>query len=135
MGLIAGILGIGGGLLLGPMMLTLLKLRPEVQGSSTNVLVFSKSLGGAVQLIFMGTVYLDWALVLAILSLGSSLASKVIFSRLAKGSSGSTVFVLALLTIVGLAAVLTPALSIWKIIDAYNREGDKVLGFTSLCKV
>lgn len=55
-GVIAGILGIGGGLLLGPMMLTLLKLRPQVQGASTNVLVFAKSITGAIQLLVMGTV-------------------------------------------------------------------------------
>jgi len=47
---IAGILGIGCGLLLGPLMLVVLKLRPEVQGASTNVLVFWKSFTGIIQL-------------------------------------------------------------------------------------
>jgi len=34
-------LGIGGGLLIGPMLSKLLKLRPEVQGATMNVLVLT----------------------------------------------------------------------------------------------
>jgi len=49
-GLVSGVLGIGGGLLIGPMMNKLLHLRPEVQGATTNVLVFSGTVAGLMYL-------------------------------------------------------------------------------------
>jgi len=48
-------LGIGGGLIIGPMLLNLLSLRPEVQSATTNVLVCFSSFSGMIFMSTMGT--------------------------------------------------------------------------------
>jgi len=103
-------LGIGGGLLIGPLLLNLLHLRPEVQGATTNVLVFSGTISGVLYLFIMGTLYYDWAIVLFSLSLVSAIISKFLFNNLAK-ELGPQVFVLSLIIIIGLATMTTPILT------------------------
>lgn len=83
-GIISGILGIGGGLIIGPMLLNLLKLRPEVQSATTNILVFCSSLSGLLFMITMGKVHWDWAIVLGLISLSCAIVSKYVFEIIAK---------------------------------------------------
>jgi len=111
------VLGIGGGLLIGPMLLNLLHLRPEVQGATTNVLVFCGTISGVLYLLILGTLYYDWAIALGVLSLFSAVISKFLFQNLAK-ELGPQVFVLSLLIIIGLATVTSPFLSTLRLINA-----------------
>lgn len=133
-GIVSGVLGIGGGLLIGPLLLNLLHLRPEVQGATTNVLVFCGTISGVLYLFIMGTLQYDWAIVLFSLSLISAIISKFLFNNLAK-ELGPQVFVLALIIIIGLATMTTPVLTGIRLQTDQKNIGSKTLQFSDLCAV
>jgi len=130
-GILAGYTGIGGGMILGPMLLNL-GLLPLVSSPTSLILTLFTSISNGSQYLVQNRI--PWSYGVALFGLGilSSLFGQSFILGYAKRTGKNSVLVLAVLFILVVSVILLATTAIMTIVSDVNR-GDKNFGFTSLC--
>lgn len=115
------------------MLTKLLKLRPEVQGATMNVLISLGTFMGLIYYNMVGLIYYDWAIALLMLSVCSALMSKMWLKTMCKVKLGNKVFILCLLVFNGCAILFSPMLTGLNLLNAYQSGSDNVYTFNNIC--
>ncbi|KAF4677254.1 hypothetical protein FOL47_002493 [Perkinsus chesapeaki] len=127
-GVMAGLLGIGGGMVLGPLMLHL-GILPQVSTATTATLIFFTSSSAALVFIMSGLVTWGYALVYFTAAFLGTLVGKTIIDRMVKRKNLTAILILLLATIIALAAVMVLIAGIIK----YKDRDWHFEGFSPLC--
>lgn len=133
-GVIAGLMGVGGGIVLGPMMLQLGML-PEVSSATTGTMVLLTSSCAAAGFVLSGVAPLDYSVSLGSVTMLGGYLGKRGFSHLVRKHGCASLIVLLLGGMIGvsmLAVAATVILDLWRKLRAGAALGD-ILAFHSLC--
>lgn len=106
-GIASGLLGIGGGLIVAPLLLEM-GLLPEVTSASSSFLVLFTSSSTSIQFMINGMLNLDYASILFLLSLSASFIGVNLINRLVKNTNRPSIIVFILGILIGLSAILLP---------------------------
>lgn len=131
-GFIAGVIGIGGGIILGPILLSM-GIYPIIGTVTTNFLVLITSSSTSIQFIISGDMNFQYAAIGVIFSaFGSYLGTSVIHHYIKKTKKES-LLVFALALVIGLSALILPITSFSSSMEDYNR-GVSIFQLNSPCK-
>lgn len=125
-GMVAGVVGIGGGLIMGPLLLGL-GLHPQSTAATSNVLVFMCSSSAAVAFLLEGRVQLHYAAVFCSVCGIASLLGLSVVGRLVQASGRPSIVVLLLSFIMAAGGLCS---GVFGYLDAWQ-HGDT--GFKSIC--
>ena len=130
-GFIAGTIGIGGGVVLGPILLGL-DIHPVVCAVNTNFLVLLTSSSTTFQFILFNMLNYQYGLLSVIFSaLGAFVATKLI-NEYVKRTGKQSLIVLILFIVVGISTIVLMVSSVTEIIEDY-KNGENIFEFESLC--
>lgn len=129
-GVLAGVLGIGGGLVLGPMLLEM-GIHPIISTATSNFLVLFTSSSTTIQFLFMGMMNVKYGFICTIGSTIGSLCGTIIIQKMVKkyGRPSILIFVLGLVLLISTILIpldttikikqkLSAGLDIWSINSA-----------------
>lgn len=106
-GIASGLLGIGGGLIVAPLLLEM-GLIPEVTSASSSFLVLFTSSSTSIQFMINDMLNLEYASVLFCLSITASFIGVNLINRLVKNTNRPSIIVFILGILIGLSAILLP---------------------------
>eukprot|EP00743_Colponemidia_sp_Colp-15_P007836 GILK01008486.1.p1 GENE.GILK01008486.1~~GILK01008486.1.p1 ORF type:complete len:545 (-),score=85.29 GILK01008486.1:211-1803(-) len=130
-GIAAGMLGIGGGMILGPMLLEM-GMVPQVSAATSSYMVLFTSSSTTFQFLVLGMLRPDYApLMLAFAFFGAVLGVKTTDTLVAKFRR-SSIIVVALAVVIGISAILIPSFGLVNTIADY-RAGVDIFAFNSVC--
>eukprot|EP01025_Chloroclados_australasicus_P003060 TRINITY_DN10705_c0_g3_i5.p1 TRINITY_DN10705_c0_g3~~TRINITY_DN10705_c0_g3_i5.p1 ORF type:complete len:587 (+),score=69.70 TRINITY_DN10705_c0_g3_i5:168-1928(+) len=129
-GVIGGLMGLGGGMIIGPFLLELGVL-PQVSAATSAVVVLFSSSSAVFQFIIDGNLNQAYAIVFGLTSLAASFCGIFVVSRLVKKLGRPSIIVLILACVIGLGAVLTGAFGVTDAVK--DLEDGEYMGFNSLC--
>ena len=130
-GFIAGVIGIGGGVVLGPILLDL-GIHPIVGTVTTNMLVLITSSSTTFQFILFKMLNLQYGIICIIFSALGSYCGTYLVNTYVKKTGKQSFIVLVLFCVVIVSAVVLPLSSLLNIIDDY-KKGYNIFEFESLC--
>ena len=130
-GFIAGVIGIGGGVVLGPILLDL-GIHPIVGSVTTNMLVLITSSSTTFQFILFKMLNLQYGIICIIFSAIGSYCGTYLVNTYVRKTGKQSFIVLVLFCVVIISAVVLPLSSLLNIIDDY-RKGYNIFEFESLC--
>ena len=130
-GFIAGVIGIGGGVVLGPILLDL-GIHPIVGSVTTNMLVLITSSSTTFQFILFKMLNLQYGIICIIFSALGSYCGIYLVNTYVKKTGKQSFIVLVLFCVVIVSAVVLPLSSLLNIIDDY-KKGYNIFEFESLC--
>lgn len=130
-GCLAGMLGIGGGLILAPVLLEI-GLHPIVSSATSNFLVLFTSSSTSLQFIILGMMRLDYGISLTCISMaGSFLGTKIIQQVIEKtGRYSYLIFTLSITLLI--SAILIPGEAIFSFFQSYHSI-ESIFTFKSPC--
>ena len=131
-GVAAGLLGIGGGLVLGPLFLEMGML-PEVSTSTSSFMVLFTSSTTTLQFLILGQLKLDYAGFLLPACFVGALAGVLIVKRMIKKYGRMSIVVFALATVIGASGIMIPAFGVYNLVKDID-EGQAPFVFTDFCK-
>lgn len=127
----SGLLGIGGGAIIGPIML-MLNVRPEVSAATSSFMVAFTSSIAIIQYATAGRIILEYALCLAALALIGAIIGIFWLKELSEKYERPSLLVFVLAIIMAIATFLVPFYGITTLIQ--DGEDDKIeYGFSSYC--
>ena len=94
-GIVAGVVGVGGGMVLGPMMLEL-GILPQVSSATTGTMVLLTSSSAAAVFMLASLVPLDYAVALGLVALAGGFAGKLFISALVRKYRAAALIILLL---------------------------------------
>ncbi|KAK9822957.1 hypothetical protein WJX74_008876 [Apatococcus lobatus] len=109
-GLIAGVLGVGGGMVMQPLLLGM-GLHPAATAATSTLLVLFSSSSAAFSFALNGTINLPFAAVFGLASLLASITGVLVVNRIVQRSGRTSVIVLLLATVMAGGACFTAAFS------------------------
>ena len=130
-GFIAGVIGIGGGVVLGPILLDL-GIHPIVGSVTTNMLVLITSSSTTFQFILFKMLNLQYGIICIIFSALGSYCGTYLVNTYVKKTGKQSFIVLVLFCVVIVSAVVLPLSSLLNIIDDY-KKGYNIFEFESIC--
>ena len=130
-GFIAGVIGIGGGVVLGPILLDL-GIHPIVGSVTTNMLVLITSSSTTFQFILFKMLNLQYGIICIIFSSLGSYCGTYLVNTYVKKTGKQSFIVLVLFCVVIVSAIVLPLSSLLNIIDDY-KKGYNIFEFESLC--
>lgn len=131
-GFIAGTIGIGGGVVLGPLLLGL-GIYPVVSTVTTNFLVLLTSSSTSLQFILNGLMNFEYAIIGTSFSiLGSYVGTKIVHFYFKK-TGRESILIFALVLVIGSSAIILPLSSLISTLHDIDR-GVNVLRFNSPCR-
>ena len=130
-GFIAGVIGIGGGVVLGPILLDL-GIHPVVATVTTNMLVLITSSSTTFQFILFKMLNLEYGIFCIIFSALGSYCGTFLVNNYVKKTGKQSFIVLVLFCVVIISAVVLPLSSFINIINDYQKGYD-IFKFESLC--
>ena len=107
-GVVAGLMGVGGGLVLGPLMLELAIL-PEVSAATTSTMVLLTSSSAAAVFLLGGIAPYDYALALGAIAMCGGYAGREGVARLVRKYRASALLILLLGALIGASMLATTA--------------------------
>jgi len=129
-GVLASLLGIGGGMIISPVMLELGVL-PEVTAATSSFMILFTSLSSTAQFLVAGTLQYDYAVWFSIVGLISSFVGQTLLNHLVKKYKKKSYIIFAISIIIVGSTIL---LGITGIIDVVkNIKQKQSMGFQSLC--
>ena len=129
-GILAGVLGIGGGLVLGPLLLDL-GIHPIVSTATSNFLVLFTSSSTTLQFIFHGMLNINYGIVCVLCSTIGSYFGTIVIQSLLKSSGRSSYLIFTLAAVLGISTVLIPSYTFYQIF--HQTQSNNVWHFGSLC--
>ena len=130
-GVMAGLLGIGGGLILGPLLLEL-GLHPVVSTATSNFLVLFTSSSTSIQFILLGMMNVDYGIACTIASTVGSFFGTILIQRLIKKTKRNSYLIFTLASVLGISTIFIPAHTAIKIFQQVV-EGKSIWTFNSPC--
>ena len=130
-GFIAGVIGIGGGVVLGPILLDL-GIHPIVGTVTTNMLVLITSSSTTFQFILFKMLNLEYGVICIVFSALGSYCGTYLVNTYVKKTGKQSFIVLILFCVVITSAIVLPLSSLINIIEDYNK-GYNIFEFESLC--
>ena len=130
-GFIAGIIGIGGGVVLGPILLDL-GIHPIVGTVTTNFLVLITSSSTTFQFILFKMLNFEYGFFCIIFSALGSYCGTYLVNNYVKNTGKQSIIVFILFLVVVISAIVLPLSSLFNIIEDY-KNGLNIFEFESLC--
>ena len=130
-GFVAGVIGIGGGVVLGPILLDL-GIHPIVGTVTTNMLVLITSSSTTFQFILFKMLNIEYGIICIIFSALGSYCGTYLVNKYVKKTGKQSFIVLILFSVVIISAIVLPLSSLINIIDDY-KKGYNIFEFESLC--
>jgi len=130
-GVMAGLLGIGGGLIIGPLLLEL-GLHPLVSTATSNFMVLFTSSSTSIQFIIFGMMNYDYGLASTICSSIGSFFGTLIIQRIVEKTKRVSLLVLVLGAVLGVSTLLIPSYTLYTTIEQL-RDGKDIWVFNSPC--
>ena len=130
-GIVVGLLGMGGGNLIGPLLLSL-GVRPEISTISSSFTIFISSGTAAAQYFILGAIDLQYSGWFFMLSVLGSLMGILILRKIAIKKQRVSLLIFCLFFILFASLIIIPTIGILNAIKQSN-EGTFQLGFKSLC--
>ena len=130
-GFIAGVIGIGGGVVLGPILLDL-GIHPIVGTVTTNMLVLITSSSTTFQFILFQMLNIQYGIICIIFSALGSYCGTYLVNKYVQKTGKQSFIVLILFSVVIISAIVLPLSSLLNIIDDY-KKGYNIFEFESLC--
>ena len=130
-GFVAGVIGIGGGVVLGPILLDL-GIHPVVGTVTTNMLVLITSSSTTFQFILFKMLNIEYGIVCIIFSAFGSYCGTFLVNTYVKKTGKQSFIVLVLFSVVIISAAVLPLSSLFNIIVDY-KKGYNIFEFESLC--
>ena len=128
-GFVAGVIGIGGGVVLGPILLDL-GIHPIVGSVTTNMLVLITSSSTTFQFILFKMLNLQYGIICIIFSALGSYCGTYLVNTYVKKTGKQSFIVLVLFCVVIVSAIVLPLSSLLNIIDDY-KKGYNIFEFES----
>merc|ERR1711900_8213 len=104
-GFLAGFLGIGGGMVLGPLLLAL-GLVPIVSASTTSYMTLFTSTSSTIQFITFGRVPLDYGLMVFFVAMLASLVGQLSVLSFVRRYKRNSIIIFVLAAVIGIATIL-----------------------------
>jgi uncharacterized membrane protein YfcA len=130
-GIMAGLLGIGGGLILGPMLLDL-GINPIISTATSNFLVLFTSSSTTIQFIILGMMNFKYGLVCTICSTLGSFIGTILIQKLIEQTRRSSILIFSLAIVLGVSTIFIPTHTIM-IMNNKIKEGVNIWIFGSPC--
>ena len=130
-GFIAGIIGIGGGVVLGPILLSM-GIYPVVSTVTTNFLVLITSSSTTLQFILFNMLNFEYAFISVFFSSLGSIFGTLLIQSFFKKSGRQSYLVFALFAVIGISAIVLPISSIISTLHDIEK-GVNVFTFHNLC--
>ncbi|GIL57439.1 hypothetical protein Vafri_12661 [Volvox africanus] len=128
-GLTGGLLGLGGGMVMGPLLLQI-GVHPQVTAASSGAMVLFSSSAALIQFALLHRLNVDYAAVFAAASLVAGVAGTHAVARAIKRSGRPSIVVLALAGVMGVGTVCVAAFGLRQ---AANQLRTGELGFAGIC--
>ena len=122
-GVAAGLLGIGGGLVLGPLFLEM-GLRPQVSAGTSSFMVLFTSSATSLQFLILGQLRLDYAGFLLPFCFFGAFLGVIVVKRVVRKYGRTSVIVFALAVVMGTSGVLIPSFGIVGVIKDFSAGAD-----------
>jgi uncharacterized membrane protein YfcA len=130
-GILSGLLGIGGGTVLGPMLLEL-GIHPMVSTATSNFLVLFISSSTTLQYIMMGMMNFDYGFICTLLSTLGSYFGTLIIQKYMEKTKKASILVFTLAGVLILSTIFIPGHTLINLLKQI-REGEKIWQFGSAC--
>jgi len=127
---LAGLLGIGGGVLFGPVMLEYGVL-PEVAAATSSFMILFTSIASIIQYAILGRVIKDYAIWFGFIGFLSSLVGQALLGRLVKKYQKISLIVLFIAAVIFVSMILLVVLGVLQIIA--DMKAGKSFGLNSPC--
>ena len=124
-------MGIGGGLVLGPMLLEM-GINPIISTATSNFLVLFTSSSTSLQFIIMGMMNFDYGFACTICSTFGSLIGTLIIQKLLKKTGRPSILIFTLGMVLGISTILIPWDTTLKIIQK-TKAGIDIWTINSAC--
>lgn len=132
-GVLAGMLGFGGGLIMGPLMLNL-GVRPEQSAATSSFMILFTSSIAVLQYSAANRVNIQYGILLLFSAFIGSASGIFIVKKLVDKYKRPSFVVFTLAIVLGLAGIIIPVYGISSIVKSYN-NGTGNFGFKDLCTV
>jgi uncharacterized membrane protein YfcA len=106
-GILSGLLGIGGGLILGPLLLDL-GVHPVITTATSNFMVVFISSSTTLQYIMLGMMNFDYGLVCTVLSTFGSFVGTYVIQKYLEKTKKNSVLVFVLAAVLGISTIFIP---------------------------
>ncbi|PHT90768.1 hypothetical protein T459_05881 [Capsicum annuum] len=126
-GVLGGVFGIGGGMLISPLLIQV-GISPEVTAATCSFMVFFSSTMSAVQYLFLGMEHVNEALIFAVICCVASIIGLVVVQRAIEHHGRASLIVFSVGTVMALSTVLMTsfgAVDIWRDYTNGNYMGFK----------
>jgi uncharacterized membrane protein YfcA len=130
-GCMAGLLGIGGGLILGPLLLEL-GLHPVVSTATSNFLVLFTSSSTSLQFILLGMMNLDYGIACTIASTLGSFLGTIVIQKILQKTKRSSYLIFTLAFVLGMSTLFIPTHTLLKMINDIS-IGKNIWTFNTPC--
>lgn len=130
-GIISGMLGIGGGMIITPLLIEL-GVKPNVATSTSNFLLIFSSCASTIQYMISGQLMFDYGIVLALIGMVSSIIGYRVISDYVKQTGKSSFLLLLLTYLLGSSLIILPLASFKKLLFDISHNID-VFKFKSVC--
>ncbi|CAG9333830.1 unnamed protein product [Blepharisma stoltei] len=130
-GFLAGLLGIGSGLIVGPVMLSF-GIRPEVSAANSSIVIFLTSSISMILYIMANLVDIYYALWFGGVALLGAAVGILLIKKIVIRKKRASILVLILAAVLLISLILIPTYGIMNIIDQ-NDKGNFQLGFKDYC--
>ena len=130
-GVMAGLLGIGGGLIFGPLLLEL-GLNPIVSTATSNFLVLFTSSSTSLQFILLGTMNFHYGLICTVCSTIGSYAGTIVIQRLLEKTGRASILIFSMALVEGVSSICIPLHAFFEIRRELGRGAD-IWSFNSPC--
>jgi uncharacterized membrane protein YfcA len=130
-GLLAGLLGIGGGMVFGPLMLEFHVL-PEVAAATSSFMILFTSIATIIQYAILGRVVTDYAIWFGGVGFLCSLIGQTLLTRLVLKYKKTSIIVLCITAVIAVSLVLLIAIGVMNIVS--DVKADVSFGFQNPCE-
>lgn len=130
-GIVAGMLGIGGGVVIAPLFFEL-GINPKIATSTSNFLLVFSSCSSTLQYLLANQLTMDYGLILSLLCMVSSLIGFKFINEYVRSTGKSSFLVFSLLIVMILSLLLLPVAGIRKILYQVS-QGESIMAFKSFC--
>jgi len=131
-GILSSLLGIGGGMILSPMMLEM-QVLPEVVSATATYMILFTSLSAVVQFSVLGRIIWDYAGVYCVIGFFSAIVGQSVLSYIVKKYNKTSIIIFCIVVVIGCSVILLGVTGIMRFADQVKNGAN--LGFNPYCPV
>jgi uncharacterized membrane protein YfcA len=131
-GILSSLLGIGGGMILSPMMLEM-QVLPEIVAATSTYMILFTSLSAVVQFAVLGRIIWDYAGVYCVIGFISAIVGQSVLSYIVKKYNKTSIIIFCIVAVIGCSVILLGVTGIMRFADQVSHGA--YLGFNPYCPV